>query len=209
MEAVNTILVIISGLCWSGVYILCIRGGFKEKTCCMPLFALGLNIAWEGIYAYLDLFINQTVTVQAIANACWFVLDILIVVTWFRYGQNRNAAAYEKKLFIPWTLLVLVVCFTLQLLFIKTFGQHDGEIYSAYLQNIVMSVSFIYMLRDRRSSRGQSMNIAVLKCIGTLAPTILGTLEGNTFILVTGIICFVFDVLYIFGLHKTIELEQG
>ena len=141
MEAVNTILVIISGLCWSGVYILCIRGGFKEKTCCMPLFALGLNIAWEGIYAYLDLFINQTVTVQAIANACWFVLDILIVVTWFRYGQNRNAAAYEKKLFIPWTLLVLVVCFTLQLLFIKTFGQHDGEIYSAYLQNIVMSVS--------------------------------------------------------------------
>lgn len=44
------------------------------------------------------------------------------------------------------------------------------------------------------------MTIAVCKCIGTLTPTIYGTLEGNWFILVTGIICFVFDVIYILAL---------
>ncbi len=44
------------------------------------------------------------------------------------------------------------------------------------------------------------MTIAVCKCIGTLTPTIYGTLEGNWFILVTGIICFAFDVIYIFAL---------
>ena len=44
------------------------------------------------------------------------------------------------------------------------------------------------------------MTIAVCKCIGTLTPTIYDTLEGNWFILVTGIICFVFDVIYIFAL---------
>lgn len=44
------------------------------------------------------------------------------------------------------------------------------------------------------------MTIAVCKCIGTLTPTIYGTPEGNWFIPVTGIICFVFDVIYIFAL---------
>ena len=56
------------------------------------------------------------------------------------------------------------------------------------------------MLKERKSDKGQSMTIAVCKCIGTLTPTIYGTLEGNWFILVTGIICFVFDVIYIFAL---------
>ena len=46
------------------------------------------------------------------------------------------------------------------------------------------------------------MTIAVCKCIGTLTPTIYGTLEGNWFILVTGIICYVFDVIYIFALSN-------
>ena len=65
-----------------------------------------------------------------------------------------------------------------------------------------MSLLYLSMLKERRSDKGQSMTIAICKCIGTLTPTIYGTLEGNWFILVTGIICFVFDVIYIFVLSK-------
>jgi hypothetical protein len=42
-------LILLSGLCWSIVYIQVIRKGFKDKTYGMPLFALSLNVAWESI----------------------------------------------------------------------------------------------------------------------------------------------------------------
>ena len=201
MQTVINILIIISGICWSIVYVDSIRTGFKQKTYCMPLFALGLNIAWEGIYASMDLFVRQEIGAQAIANTAWFLLDIFIVITFIKYGREEMEGELGKKWFIPWTVLVLAVCVGLQLLFIYEFGDVEGEKYSAYIQNIVMSVAYLYMLNRRKSSKGQTMLIAVCKCVGTLTPTIYGTLEGNMFILVTGIICFVFDLMYIYFLH--------
>lgn len=73
----------------------------------MPLFALGLNIVWEGMYAYLDLFVRQNIGVQAIANTCWFVLDIFILVTWFKFAREEFESETAKKWFITWTFIVL------------------------------------------------------------------------------------------------------
>lgn len=202
MQLLITILIAISGICWSAVYVDCIRIGFKQKTYCMPLFALGLNIAWEGIYAFTDLFIRKSIGAQALANTAWFLLDIFIVITYIKFGKPKAENEWEKKCFIPWTILVLFCCLVLQLLFMTEFGSVEGEKYSAFLQNIAMSIAYLYMLDRRRSPKGQSMLIAVCKCIGTLTPTIYGIMEGNRFILVTGMICFVFDVLYIYFLKK-------
>lgn len=209
LNIIITILIVISGICWSAVYVDSIRTGFKQKTYCMPLFALGLNIAWEGIYAYTDLFVRQSYGAQAFANAAWFLLDIFIVVTWIKYGREEMEGELGKKLFIPWTVLVMACCFVLQLLFIYEFGDVEGEKYSAYLQNVTMSICYLYMLNSRKSSKGQSMLIAVCKCVGTVAPTIFGTIEGNKFILVTGVICFIFDVIYIYCLYQVIRKEKA
>lgn len=209
LNFIINILIIISGICWSAVYVDSIRTGFKQKTYCMPLFALGLNIAWEGIYAYTDLFVRKAIGAQAIANTTWFLLDIFIVVSFFKYGKDEMDSDLGKKLFIPWTVLVLSCCFILQILFMYEFGNVEGEKYSAYLQNITMSISYLYMLNRRKSSKGQTMLIAVCKCIGTLTPTIFGTIEGNMFILVTGIICFIFDIIYIYCLHHVIQKEKS
>ena len=43
----------ISGICWTIVYIECIRLGFRQKTYAMPFWALALNIAWETMHAIL------------------------------------------------------------------------------------------------------------------------------------------------------------
>lgn len=197
------LLVIISGICWSAVYVDSIRTGFKQKTYCMPLFALGLNIAWEGIYAYYEVLGRGTVSLQGVANAVWFFLDIAIVVTYFKFSKNDCKTDMERKWQIPFGILVLVICVVIQLLFIYEFGDGQAEIYSAYLQNIVMSVAYLYMLNRRQSDKGQTMLIAVCKCVGTLAPTLIGVIESNIFIVVTGIVCFVLDVLYILFLQKT------
>ena len=209
LNIIINILIVISGICWSAVYVDSIRIGFKQKTYCMPLFALGLNIAWEGIYACMDLFVRHSYGAQAFANAAWFLLDIFIVVTFLKYGKEEMESEAGKKFFVPWTVLVLASCLVLQILFAYEFGDVEGEKYSAYLQNITMSVAYLYMLNRRKSSKGQSMLIAVCKCIGTVTPTIFGTIEGNVFILGTGIICFVFDVIYIFSLHYVIQKEKA
>lgn len=201
IQIIIPVLIGISGVCWSIVYIDCIRTGFRQKTYCMPLFALALNFAWEGIYAFTDLFIRHSIGAQAIANTCWFVLDILILVTWLKFGREEFPGE-KKKYFIPWTILVIAAAFVLQFLFIYEFGDIEGEKYSAYLQNIVMSLLFLGRLDRQQNAKGQTMTIAVCKCIGTLTPTIYGTLEGNMFILVTGILCFLFDCIYIAYLYK-------
>lgn len=198
----GTILVVISGLCWSAVYAGSIYTGFKQKTYCMPLFALALNIAWEGIYAYTDLFLRQNITAQACANTVWFLLDIVIVYTYFKFSKNDCKSEPEQKWQIPFGILALVLCFGIQLLFIAEFGSDKAEIYSAYLQNIAMSIAYLYMLNRRRSTKGQTMLIAVCKCVGTVAPTLIGIIENNMFIVATGCVCFVLDILYIYFLNS-------
>ena len=99
-DIIITLLIVMSGICWSVVYVDSIHTGLKQKTYCMPLFALGLNIAWEGIYAYTDLFIRGSINAQAIANTVWFLLDIFILVTWFKFGQEEMEGELGRKLFI-------------------------------------------------------------------------------------------------------------
>ena len=209
LNFIINVLIVISGICWSAVYVDSIRLGFRQKTYAMPLFALALNIAWEGIYAYTDLFVRRSYGAQAFANAAWFLLDIFIVVSYLKFGREEAEGELGKKLFVPWSVLVLVCGFVLQLLFMAEFGAVEGEKYSAFLQNVAMSVAYLYMLNRRKSSKGQSMLIAVCKCVGTVTPTIFGTIEGNTFILVTGVICFIFDLAYIYCLRHVIQKEKA
>ena len=192
-DIIINLLIIASGVCWSIVYIASIRTGFKQKTYCMPIFALGLNIVWEGMYSCIRLFLRHDLGVQTFANMAWFCLDIFILVTWFKYGKEECKTETEKKWFIPWSIIVLASCVALQVLFAVEFGDVEGEKYSAYVQNVAMSVAYLYMLNRRRSSKGQTM---------------FGTMEGNMFILVTGVICFVLDLLYIYFLHGVQKKEQ-
>lgn len=200
----ETFLTVLSGIGWIIVYEECIRLGFKQKTYVMPFFALGLNFAWELIYTVADIFLKAhgplvgMTLVQSIANAAWVCLDVLILCTYFRYGKKEWPSIISSKLFVPWSVLGLICCFVLQLVFIQEFGFAMAAQYSAYLQNLLMSVLFISLYVKRGSMEGQSVLLAVAKWIGTLAPTILmGIMTFNGVVLVCGIFCTIFDLIYI------------
>lgn len=200
----SMLLTILSGVAWTIVYVECIRLGFKKKTYAMPLFALGLNFAWEAIYSYSDIFLGAHGPIagmniaQVSANVLWAIFDIVILVTYFKFGKKEWPKEFNDKLFIPWSLLVLVCSFALQIVFIKEFGFVMAAQYSAFLQNLVMSVMFIGMFVKRGHMEGQSLLLAFAKWIGTLAPTILmGVITFNPLVLVCGIFCTIFDVIYI------------
>ena len=201
----NTQLVLagISGICWTIVYIDCIRLGFKQKTYAMPFWALSLNIAWETIHSILG-YKEEGLSIQVFFNAIWCLLDVVIIYTYFRYGRKHFPDFLPKKAFILWSVLALIISYIIQYYFVLEFGSIKGGSYSAFLQNLAMSILFIAMYAQRHGSEGQSLNIAINKFIGTLAPTILVGVIGleafgrpNYFILVIGIATAVFDLIYI------------
>jgi hypothetical protein len=188
----------LSGLAWTIVYVVSIRIGFTQKTYAMPIAALGLNIAWEWTYAVHDLATNPQL--QAWVNLIWALADVLIVVTFFRYGRRELPAFVSRPLFVAWGVAILVTSFLIQWLFIAEFGLtgNRAATYSAFLQNLLMSGLFIALFVARRGPRGQSLIIAVAKWLGTLAPTILlGFFTGSLFVIGVGMLCTVFDLAYI------------
>lgn len=191
---------ILSGVAWTIVYVESIRVGFKEKTYAMPLFALALNIAWEALYAYVGF--ARGVIVQHWINLVWFLLDCVIVYTYFKYGREEFSERANPKYFVPFSILVFAMSAVLQVAFRVEYG-NLGAAYSAFIQNLMMSVLYIDMLHKRQSTKGQSLTIAISKWIGTLAPTILfGAIGKNQLMLILGIFCSVFDLIYIVELRN-------
>lgn len=189
-------LTILSGVAWTTVYICAILVGFRDKSYAIPAAALGLNIAWEAIYAVHSL--STRISVQGVINIAWALADVVIVYTFLRFGRRELPGFVTRPLFIGWAVLLGLAAFAVQWLFIAEFDWEPASRYAAFLQNLLMSGLFIAMFVARRSLRGQSMLIAVAKWIGTLAPTItFGILENSLFILGIGALCSVFDLTYI------------
>lgn len=190
-------LTLLGGVCWTIVYIELIRVGFKNKTYGMPFIALALNVAWEVLYSYIGLKSNAT-NIQSWINLIWLLLDIVIVYTYLRYGINDFPKHLSKKYFMLWNKIIFSMSFVVQYYFVVEFANLGGW-YSAFLQNLIMSILFINMLVSRVDTKGQNLTIAINKWIGTVAPTILfGVIYANKLVLVLGIFCSIFDIIYIY-----------
>ncbi len=195
-------LLLLSGFCWTIVYLKLIVSGFKEKTYGMPFIALTLNFSWEVIYSYFNLINHNYTSIQTWITFIWLFLNIFIIFTYLFYGKSYFPPYCNREYFIPWTLIIFFMSFILQYFFIIEFGG-SGQIYSAFLQNLIMSILFINMLVHRNDLKGQNLVIAINKWIGTLAPTILfGIIYGNRLALVIGVFCSVFDLIYIYFLNS-------
>jgi hypothetical protein len=189
-------LTLLSGVAWTVVYIVAIRIGFQQKTYAIPVAALALNFAWESIYATHGLATN--LSVQTFINITWAVADVLIIYTFLRFGRRELPGFVSRPMFITLSVLLFATAYIFQWLFIVEFGWTEAPKYAAFLQNLLMSGLFIAMFVARGGARGQSIVIAVAKWIGTLAPTIaFGAIAGSAFILGVGILCSVFDLVYL------------
>ena len=185
-------LIALSGIFWTITYIASIQIGFKQRTFAIPFWALSLNFAWELLCSILG-YAEMGFTDQVIVNIVWLIFDIFILITYFKFG--RNESNLSNKMFYLWSIIGILTSIITQYLFIKEFGLVLGSSYSAFLQNLLMSILFIDLLNKRQSSKGQTMLIAISKCLGTIAPTILFGYIGseriggqNNFILGIGLL---------------------
>jgi hypothetical protein len=207
-QNIKIILTVISGLCWTIVYIEGIRLGLKDRSYAIPFVALALNLAWELLHTIFGF--REGVGLQATINAIWFLFDLGIIYTYFRFGRKYFSRGLPTSQFVFWSALVLAMAFCVEYGFILELGVFRGGAYAAFLQNLVMSILFIQMLVSRRNREGQSLLLAVNKWIGTLAPTIqfgligdLGFQRGSLLVVIAGGFCSVFDLIYIWLLSRT------
>lgn len=212
MSLVGLILVGMSGICWTIVYVELIRNGFKDKACGMPLFALGLNIAWEFLYSIDGFFISKEfIQVQNIADLAWAFCDIAILVCWFKYGK-QYLPHKAQKYFGSYSILALFVCIGMQLAFyLNCQTATEASIYSAFAQNVAMSVMFLSALFQRDTTKGFSLLGAISKCIGTFTPTIWGCVEIgkiHPYIFITGMLCLILDIIYIYFFYLKKQEES-
>ena len=150
-----------SGVLWTLAYLLMIRRGFLDRTYGMPLVALCANLSWEFIFS----FVYPHDLPQRAVNVVWFSFDLVILLQLLLYGP-REFADLPRRAFYAVLALALAASFGAVLAVTLEFDDLDG-VYSAFGQNLMMSVLFIAMLRSRGSLRGQSVGIALLKLGGT------------------------------------------
>jgi len=185
-----------SGVLWTITYLLIIRRGFLDHTYGMPLVALCANLSWEFIFS----FVFPHGPVQRPVNVVWFSFDLIIFYQLLRYGPHEFPRL-SKKLFYGMVTLALLTAFFTVVFITLEFEDFDGA-YSAFGQNLVMSILFIVMLYNRGSLRGQSLSIALTKMGGTTLASVVFLFfsVGYERSVLLPFLCFsilLFDALYI------------
>jgi hypothetical protein len=198
------ILAFVGGVSWTVVYVKAIQSGLQDRTYAIPLVPLSLNFAWEVIYTLEGFYIGPSL--QTWLNLVWTLADGGIVVTYLVFGRAEFPRWVSRPIFLTTTGFTFVTALTIQLIFISEFGVL-GRLYSSFLQNALMSASFIAMFVARRGTRGQRLTIGVFKLIGTLAMTLdfgFAAPEPSHFVQVIGAVCFVLDTTYVLlvALHR-------
>jgi hypothetical protein len=204
---IENLLKISTGIFWSLAYLLIIRRGFKDHTFGMPFAALCANIAWEFIFS----FVYPHQPPQLYINIAWFLLDTIIVFQFLRFGRPAFDSLLPKGSFYLVFLLSLLISFFI-IVGITLEFQNWNAMYSAFAQNLIMSILFVVMLRSRNNLSGQSLYIAIFKMIGTMLPAILFYARNPSSVLMNSlyISIFIFDALYIVILyvkHKELGIQ--
>jgi len=200
-------LMISSGVCWTLTYLLIIRRGVIDLTYGMPAAALLANLSWEAIYS----FVYPHTMPQLAVDRVWFTFDVLILLQYLRFGPTTPRIRLAGSFYLQF-LLGLVVAFMLILLLGREFKDIHGA-YAAFGQNLMMSVLFITMLKQRKSAAGQSIYIGILKMTGTLLASVAFYTQVKTYgqsplLQFLFVAILVYDVIYICMLARQLRLQH-
>lgn len=191
----DTILTTIGGIFWVITYIEIIRCGLRDKTCSMPLIAIGLNFSWELIFLLNNGWDSSRLLV--IINLIWIILDVAIGYLHFKYNKKDFP---KPKYFFSYSVLLLITGFVFEYAFhLEYVNKIPASSCASFFQNALMSILFFKQRFLDNKLKGQSLILAFSKMLGTFFMVIAKSafLQINAFIFAIGIICYTFDILYI------------
>ena len=186
------------GLFWIITYILIIKQGFQDKKYGMPMAAICANISWEFIFAFM----YPQNDLQRMITFLWFILDIIIMMQYLRYGHKEYRKLIPSKIFYASFFITLGASFFIILAMMHEFNDIAG-IYAAFSQNLMMSGLFIALLLQRGNLSGQSMGIAFCKMLGTVFAAVGFYMYFRTpLITIISLATLFYDGLYIVLIYR-------
>ncbi len=186
------ILGILTGVFWTLAYISIIVKGVKDRTYGMPIVALCANISWEFIFTII--FPHRVP--QLYINATWLILDTIIFIQLLRLWKSEFPILSSRRFYFS-LLVALITSFCLVLLTSLEFDDFSG-VYTAFGQNLMMSILFVLMFLKRDDLRGQTIYIALFKMLGSAASSLGFWQYGAGYLLpFLCIAIFLFDLTYV------------
>jgi hypothetical protein len=198
-----------SGIFWIFAYACVIRQGLLDRTYAMPFLALAMNITWEFLFTFVYPSVGGLL--QETINGFWFAADIAILAIFLKYWRTDYPKNLPESYFWPMFVFTFAMVTPLMVATVSVFGRDDGSVYTAYIDNLVMSVLFLSMLVRRGDRRGQSMWIAWAKLLGTLTASISQYLydPSNVLWLVLYVEILILDALYVILLSKAPRYQRA
>lgn len=186
----------IAALYWIWVYIIVIKDLSRYKFVGIPVLAVCANIAWEFLWSFR--FHTNMGELFQWGYRAWFIMDVFIFYSVFRYGKIQFSDPVLKKNFSP----VIIITFLFWVAGIYTFtieyADPIGAI-SAYLVNAHMSALYILLILQFPKEKSLSISTAWHKMLGTALTSVFcfWAFPKAVFMLTMTVITFILDITYI------------
>ena len=197
--------------CWLWVvaYVVIIRDIRRYQFVGMPAFAGAGNIGWEFVWTFV--YATNMGLIADWAYKAWFLIDVYIFWKLVQYGDKQGWAPAIRRVYKPMVLGGAVAFGVLYWLFRES-GHQDYEIgaTTAYMDNFLMSVLYLFMLARLTDVRGLAPSVGWMKMIGTGTNTVFMILHfpADHFIHALGIGLFVLDIVYLVWLRQKREAQR-
>lgn len=194
---------LVSGICWTGAYILYIAGSHRlRRYAGVPFVALVLNLTWEFVFGFV--WTAHMDRVQLIVNRVWFSFDVVLLAQYLKFHKTWTVVGMAGSSLLTATLIAFLVCLVTEL------SDYNG-IYMAFGQNLVMSILFydeLGLLEHKEEiiatdNAWTSWGAGILRWVGTAAAslcistTIKDPIRESPLLMLLFVGCFVWDTLYV------------
>jgi hypothetical protein len=192
-------------LLWGICYGLIIRRGFKDRAYGMPLAPLCVNLSYELIFG----FVHPDDPPLNYANITWFLIDLVIAYQYLRFAPRKFPRLLPKHWVYPAFGIGLAAAFTGVLAITHEFQDWHGN-YTGWGGQLLISITFPYLLLRRENVQGQSIYIALSRMLGSLALIPAQYLQApDSIYLAYAYTTFpVFDIIYV-ALYLRLCRQEG
>jgi len=166
---------------WTVAYGLMIWRGWRDECAAIPAVGNVGCLGWE--FTMVAFFLPAGSVVWYLVFS-WLICSLVLAVQIYKYRTETNVLFTAILVVVVWVMMGWVMVLP------------GGTGVVAALVNLVVSISFVVMLFERRSVAGQSFYIAVVKFLASLGS--LATIQaGEWYYLAPMLVALAVDVAYI------------
>lgn len=198
---VQIVLFFTGSLLWLVTYADTLLDIKNKKTLNIPLAAILLNFGWEIAACWF--FVPNMGKLLVLAYWAWMFFDVFIFASTFRYGYKQVMNSFFRDRLKLFLVVGIVISFFTQVTFMTQYDLPMAPL-SGYIINLVMSVSFLYLLIIP-GYEGNSYITGWSKFLGTgiISVMFYTKYPDNYFLISMYFAVAFFDVMYLILLHKS------